>query len=247
MRPSFIIKAGGATAVIALLVASCNKDVNVDRQVEIKDLGNKAMVQVYNATVGSAGSLIGVDGALVNNTAPMTYGSAFPTTTYFIAEPGVRNFVISPSSTTSTQVPISFPTAVQANTRYNMFVYDTITSPKQLTVKTVIEIPLDTTARLRFANFVFSKTAVPAVDIYSLKRKANVFTNIGTTQVTEFVPFAAAMNDTLLVRETGTTNQLAALNGINPGRKRSYTVVFRGRYQTTTGTTARGLTTLTNY
>jgi hypothetical protein len=128
-----------------------------------------------------------------------------------------------------------------------MFIYDTITSPKQLTVETAIEIPLDTTARLRFANFVFSKTAVPAVDVYSVKRKANVFSNIATTQVTAFIPFAAALSDTLLVRETGTTTQLAALNNINPARKRSYTVVFRGRYQTTTGTTARALTTLTNY
>jgi hypothetical protein len=47
---------------------------------------------------------------------------------------------------------------------------------------------------------------------------------------------------------SGTTTNIASLNGFNPIRKRSYTLVFRGRYQTT-GTTgvARSLVSFLSY
>ena len=69
-----------------------------------------------------------------------------------------------------------------------------------------------------------------------MKRAANLFTNIPVTGVTDYIPYASSLTDTLYVRETGTMTQLAVLNGFNPTQLRSYTLVFRGRYQTT-GTT----------
>jgi hypothetical protein len=111
-------------------------------------------------------------------------------------------------------------------------------SPKQKTVKNDIIIPDDTTARVRFANFIYSKTPVPNVDLFSVKRNANVFTNVATTDVTGYIPFNSAVTnataDTLMVRETGTTILLAQLNTYLPIRKRSYTLVLRGSYKAAT-------------
>ena len=74
-----------------------------------------------------------------------------------------------------------------------------------------------------------------------------MFTNIQVTDVTDFISYTSSLSDTLYVRETGTTNLLTQLNGFNPTAKRSYTLIFRGRYQTTTGTIARTLSSFINY
>lgn len=231
----------------ALLALSCTKKADTLQAVEIKDLSNKAMVQVYNAAVSSGGSLINVDNSPVNGATALTYGSAFPASTYFVSEPGLRSFFIKPSSASSVQLPVAFSENFQASRYYNIFIFDTLTAARQITVPTEIEIPSDTTARVRFANFIYSAAAVPAVDIFSVKRQANVFTNVSATEVTGFIPFASNTSDTLIVRSTGTTTSLAELKGFNPTRKRSYTVVFRGRYQSTSGTIARTLSSFANY
>ena len=148
--------------------------------------------------------------------------------------------------TATTQTPLSFAQNMDVGKNYTIFMYDTINAAKQKTVETKIVVPGDTTARLRFANFIFSKNAVPAVDIFSKRRNVNVFTNVAVTGVTDFIPVPSAFTDTFYVRETGTTNQLAVLNGLTPTEKRSYTLVFRGRYETTSGTIARTLSSFIN-
>jgi hypothetical protein len=89
--------------------------------------------------------------------------------------------------------------------------------------------------------------AVPAVDVFSKRRNQNIFTNVSVTDVTNFIPYASRLTDTLSVRATGTTTDLAVLNGITPTEKRSYTIVFRGRYETTSGTIARTLSSFVNF
>jgi hypothetical protein len=83
---------------------------------------------------------------------------------------------------------------------------------------------------------------MPNVDIFSIKRQENIFTNISPTTVTEFIPIASALNDTLFVRPTGTLTNLTQLNGLVPTARRTYTVIFRGSYRVTTGAAARTLT-----
>jgi hypothetical protein len=89
---------------------------------------------------------------------------------------------------------------------------------------------------------------VPNVDVYSVRRQANIFTNVSQTQVTDYIPYSSLRNDTLYVRATGTTVDLTPVFSFFPAAKRSYTIVFKGRYQTT-GTTgiARLLTSFTDY
>ncbi len=237
MKLTTILTACSCVIATAFLAVSCVKETGKEVALEQYDYSSKAFVQVYNGTLSSARNYVYVDGAPVTGAA-LAYASTFPSTpSLFAITSGFRAFLIrDTSSTILTQPAMSFAENLQATGNYTIFMYDTLTSPKQKIVQNDIIIPTDTTARVRFANFIFTRTAVPNVDIFSLKRNANVFTNVGITEVTGYIPYASSLNDTLYVRETGTANLLATLNGFNPVRKRSYTLVFRGRYQTT-GTT----------
>lgn len=240
----FIIGISSLAAVT--LASSCTKsfDEKVDQQ---QNFGNNSILQLYMGTVSATRNYVYVDSKPVNGAA-IILGNVFPATGLGYSVPGgVNGFLVKDTLTSSTQVPLSFSQNLAAGKMYTIFMYDTINSPKQKTVETNIVIPADTTARLRFANFIFTKTAVPAVDIFSKRRNVNVFTNVNVTEVTDFIPVPSAFTDTFYVRETGTTNQLAVLNGLNPTQKRSYTLVFRGRYQTTSGTIARTLSSFINY
>lgn len=238
------------TAITILIIQSCTKQQAKLVAQQQTDFSNSSIVQVYIATVNATRNYVYVDGAPITG-ATLSSGSLFPSGVATIGsniQPGLRAFLVRDTSTaiTATQVPLSFAQNLQVGKIYTIFMYDTINSPLQKTTQTNIVVPTDTTARLRFANFVFSKTAVPAVDIFSKRRNINVFTNIQVTDVTDFIPVPSAFNDTFFVRETGTLNQLAVLNGLNPTQKRSYTLVFRGRYQSTTGTVARTLSSFIN-
>lgn len=242
-----ILKFSFYTAVVAIGATSCVKNIK-DNTVRNDDFTNRSQVQFINAAVSATRNSIYVDGVPLNY-ATVAFGGQFPASpnVAFAVAPGIRSFQVRDTLITTTQTPVQFAQNFQFDRRYTIFLYDTINAAKQKTVQTDIVIPEDTTARVRFANFIFTKTAVPAVDIFSLKRNANVFTNVQITDVTNYVPYASALNDTLLVRETGTTNLLTQLNGFNPTKKRSYTLVFRGRYQTTTGTIGRTLSSYINY
>src|SRR5687767_14722096 len=186
----FSIITGSILTATVLVVASCAKEAETTQIGEIRDLSNKALVQVYNAIVTSPGSHITVDNAQVNGTAATAavgYGSAYPTGSFFMVEPGLRLFNVKPSVATSLQTPLTFPETFNPGTRYSVFLYDTLNAAKQLTVVSNIEIPSDTSARLRFANFAYFPGGAPAIDIYSVKKKANVATNVTYTQVTQYI------------------------------------------------------------
>jgi hypothetical protein len=228
----------GAVAV-SFLYMSCNKSNIKLISPTSTEFNNKAFVQVYNGTLNSARNYVYVDGNAMTG-ATVAYGATFPSTpSNFSVTSGIRAFLIrDTSSTILTQPFMSFGANFETNKYYTIFMYDTLTSPKQKMVNNDIIIPADTTARVRFANFIFSKTAVPNVDLYSVKRAANVFTNVAVTDVTGYIPFNSAVitaaSDTLLVRETGTTILLAQLNAYMPIAKRSYTLVLRGSYKAAT-------------
>jgi hypothetical protein len=128
-----------------------------------------------------------------------------------------------------------------------MIAYDSITNPKMLALTDNIQFPTDTTSRLRFVNVIYTTTPVSNVDVFSFKRQANIFTNVSIAQATDFIPYASAFTDTLQIRATGTTTSLAQLNTVVLTQKRSYTVVFRGRYQSTSGTVSRIANLITTY
>jgi hypothetical protein len=146
---------------------------------------------------------------------------------------------------TTTQNVISLLTPFEQGKYYTLFLYDSTNAVKQKLVTDEIVVPADATARIRFANFIYSTTAIPNVDVYSFKKGGNVFTNISPTSVTDFISHPAGA-DSFFVRPTGTTTNLFKL-AMTPASKRSYTLVFRGQYGTSTGTLARTLSSFLSY
>lgn len=236
--------AWGMTAVLTIsLVVSCSKS-NKDPQPQFSDLNNSSLVQVFIATVNASRNVVLIDGKRVSRPT-LASGLSFPTSVYpstntgyaFAVPGGLRAFLIQDTLAATTQKPLAFSANMEVGKNYTVFMYDTITSPKQLTVETPIEIPADGSARIRFANFIYDANAVPAVDVFSTRRNQTLFTNINRTEVTSFIPTPSVLNDTLIVRETGTVNELTRVTGFNPAKQRSYTLVYRGSYRGTRAAT----------
>jgi len=240
------IPAYSAILGLFLALSACEKESTLYLS-EQTDLSGKSLIKVYSATLNATRNYVYVDTKPVTG-AGIAYGGLFPSVSYYSAIPaGSRNIEIRDTLVTSTQAPVRFTFSFDAAANYTIFTYDTTTATKHLVVKDDIQVPNDTTARIRFANLIFARIAVPAVDIFSIKRQANIFSNVTAASVTNFIPYATDVADTLFVRAAGTTANLTQLNGILPREKRSYTVVFRGNYQLTTGTSARTLTSFTSY
>jgi hypothetical protein len=225
------------TVAFSLYLISCEKKVPEIASIDT-DFSNSATVQVIDATVKSARTFIYIDNVPVSGAA-IAFGGVYPGTAYALkVAAGSRSFLIKDTATVTTQLPLNFTQTFDAGKSYTIFMYDTLTSPKQLTVVNNIVIPADTTSRLRFANFIYNTTAVPAVDVYSYRRgPAPVFTNIATGTVTDFIPYASGLTDTLYVYATGTTSPLlvkSLVNSLTPSR--SYTSVYNGSYKSTTKT-----------
>ncbi len=255
-----------AASVLAILSGCTKERAATGRPTENQDLANKSLVQVYVATVNAARNAVYVDGALTSG-AVLTSGSVFPTagTAYaFGVDGGLRSFLVKDTLTAATQIPLVFAENLQASKNYTIFLYDSINAPKQKTVIADITPIPDSTARIRFANFVHTKVAIPAIDIYSYNKKANVATNLQVTDVSDYISFPRNLPDTFSVRLTGTTTDLVnwtpttatppsqptpIRNIITPREKRYYTLVFRGSYTHTITTAAqvRQLSSFTNY
>lgn len=252
MKVTTILQTCSAVIASALLAVSCVKETGKEVALEQYDYSNKAFVQVYNGTLTSTRNYIYVDGTPVNG-ASLNYGATFPSTpSNFAITSGLRAFLIrDTSSTILVQPPMSFGENFQANANYTIFMYDTVNAVKQKTVTNSIVIPSDTTSRIRFANFAYSPFTIPAVDIFSVKLNANVFSNVSTTEVTGYIPYASSSktveNDTLYVRIAGSgtnlmnrtvagTPPVTTLSPVQlivaPVRLRSYTLIFRGGYRT---------------
>lgn len=238
-----ILKFCGAVLTLTIIAISCTKETGKEVAIENSDFSNKTLVQVFNATVNSTGAThVFVDGAPVTG-ASLTYGTVFPSSGHaFTVEPGLRSFSIRSTTAGTTQTPIIFAENLLTDKRYTIFMYDTITAAKQITILNNIVIPTDGTARVKFANFIHNSNDVPAVDVFSKVRNQIIFTNVARTQATEYIPYTSAVSDTLIVRETGTLNQLAVLNGFVPTAKRSYTLIYRGSHRGT-----RVLSSFVNY
>ena len=239
----------GVLIVGSVLFFSCKKEFK-KLIVEDTNLSGKAFLKVYNSAVNTNRNYVYVDNVPVTGSI-IAYGGVFPSTGYTSAlDPGTHAIVVKDTLATSTQTPVSFTSTFEPGKNYTVFTYDTVNSVKYKLVTDVIEIPADTTARIRFANMIYSSTPLPNVDVFSIRKNANIFSNVALGQVTDFIPYASNWIDTVYVRATGTTTNLTPLFAIRATQKRSYTIVYRGRYETTTPSTAallRSLTSFANY
>jgi hypothetical protein len=236
MKQIKIIMTGTGIVATACIYLSCSK-ANLDRvAASDNDFSNKAVVQVYDAALNTQRNFIYADGKPLSGAA-MVYTQTTATNAAFTGSglsfalaPGLHNLVIRDTLATSTQPVLSFAANFDANKFYTIFTYDSLNGVKQKTVEAEIVIPTDTVARVRFAHFAYLKTGVtPNVDVFSTKRNANVWSDIPYTTVTNFIPYASGASDSLIVRQAGT------LTGLDTAifsfvKRRSYTLVFRGRY-----------------
>jgi hypothetical protein len=226
-----------AAVTTGAIITSCEKTFD-DKTPGQTDFQNSAIAQVYVATVNASRNYVYMDGIQVTGSL-MTSGSLFPSgASGFSLNSGLHSLLIRDTATTTTQVPYTFAQNFAGGNRYTIFLYDTITAPKQKTVVTDIVVPSDTSSRIRFANFIYNTSALPAVDLFSHVLNRNIFANVSVTDVTGFIPYPSLLPvDTLYVRETGTMNQLFKLTitgGLVP--KRSMTFAYRGSFKGTTRT-----------
>ncbi|TMI62683.1 MAG: DUF4397 domain-containing protein [Bacteroidetes bacterium] len=253
-----LLKLLSITLSFIAVLAACKKDYYSRRAQVNTELSEKAGVQLYNSIIGSNRSYLYVDFKPVNG-ATIAYGTSFPSgAAAFSVNNGLRNFLFRDTLVTSLQTAISINETLAPSSNYTIFAYDTVNAAKSKLVTTNIVVPADTSARIRFVNLIYSKTAIPNLDIYSAKKKAVIYSNIAPETVTDFMPYASFLTDTLIVRTTGsTTNNLINRTTagriplqliINPTPKRSYTMVLRGSYytDTSTQTNLRTLTSFTN-
>lgn len=245
-KVKYIIGFLTATSVLAL---SCKKEFK-KLIVEDMQVSNKALLKVYNGAVNTNRNYVYIDNIPVTGSI-LAYGALFPSTGYTsVIDPGTHSVTVKDTLAGTTQTPITFSSAFEAGKNYTLFTYDTVNSVKYKLVTDAIEIPADTSSRIRFANLIFSSTPLPNVDVFSTRRNLNIFSNVALAQVTDFIPYESNSVDTIYVRATGTTTNLTPLFSIRPTQKRSYTIIYRGRYGTTTPATAallRSLTSIANY
>jgi len=233
MKKTIVIYIISLVGMIVFLTA-CNRDV-FDTTARQDDFSSSARVQVYNVSVGSQRNFVYLDGKALTGVA-LAYTNTsflplFPATANSFAIPtGLRNFSVRDTLVTSIQPQLAFSENFEGGKHYTVFIYDTMSATKQKTVETNIVVPGDNTARVRFANFAWLKAGVPpAVDVFSKRQNANVFTNIPYTGVTDFISYESGVADSLIVRATGTATGLDTAV-LTFAAKRNYTTVFRGRY-----------------
>lgn len=230
------IYAAGLLAVLTVGFFSCVKTFD-EKTVLQNDFSNSSLIRVYIATVNASRNYIYVNGNPINGSA-LASGGMFPAAGIYASNiaPGFNAFLVRDTLSTATQIPLSFAENMEVNKNYTIFMYDTISTPKQKTVETRYVVPSDTTCRIRFANFIYNPTIVPAIDVFSFNRNTNIFTNIPVTGVTDFLAYPSKLQtDTLYIRETGSTTNILKLSvgGGTFQEKRSYTLVYRGSHRGT--------------
>jgi len=253
MRNRIIKYTACGSLVLTTLLFSCAKKADTPLQTN-SNFSNQTTMQLFMAMVNANRNYILVDGNPVNG-ASITSGTVFPALgPGFAIDAGFRSFLVYDNLATATQVPLSFAQNLQAGKNYTIFMYDTITAPKQKTVETTLA-PSANSAQIRFANFVYSPTATPNIDIYSAKRNANIFSNIPVSEVTNFIPYNIDVTDTFYVRIAGSGMNLQNYRNCNPTgfvdittsltprANRCYTLVFRGSYRGSNVFSSCGTTT----
>ncbi|MFT3824051.1 MAG: DUF4397 domain-containing protein [Chitinophagaceae bacterium] len=235
----------------AVMAVACSKDADTATAATNSNLSDQAVLKVYNAALNTSRNFVYIDNNPLSYTL-LAYGASFPSLYGVTVPSGSRTVLVKDTLPTSTQTQITFTNNFEAGKHYTLFTYDTVNAVKYKMVTDAIEIPADTTARLRFANLIFSGSAAaaPNVDIFSVRRNANIFSNIAPGAVTDFIPHPSAPAiDTFYVRIAGTSTTLLQANSYSPTKKRSYTLIFRGRLAeaTTTATLFRTLTSMVTY
>ena len=189
----------------------------------------------------------------------LSYGATFPLSStlygYVTVPAGEQEIKLSAGVYNPDSITIKRFTKVLApDTYYTFMITDSINSIRdaaQIFVRDSVTTPTTGYFNLRFIHAVVDDTAkaaqktVDTVDVFSTRNNRNIYTRITPGTATTFSQFAynSQLNDTLFVRRTRSTVNLATLNNAAFGNQRTYTLYFQGDGNLTTGTKARSLAT----
>jgi hypothetical protein len=250
-----------AALITGIFLASCKKDPGTKAPLLANQ--NDAYVRVfqyspnYRTITGGADSFNVYIGTAKINSPFLTYNSAFPVATSpnYVAIPAGNqlfrfstNGVITADSVTSH----SFIKPLSKGQYYSLFITDSIKSTNEKVQMWVLDnfvTPVPGQYGIRLVNAVVTDTTGKNVDLYSVKMKANIFSNVPKGSATSFQCFHVPNgNDTLILRRPGiTTWELGRINGITQSSQRVYTIVYKGTTTITTGTKARTIISYINY
>jgi hypothetical protein len=208
----------GITCLLAGLLSSCTKSTNN------QPITSVSLLSVVDASPNAGAADFYYGGFLVN-AAPFTYGNFL---SYFNANPGSVKAVFYTSGTTT---PIASDTVnLKANQAYTLFFANVVTHPDFILTLDTISAPSGSTASIRLVDVSPNS---PNVDLV-IKGGATLVSNKSYKQVSSFVAVPTATQDTLQIRQTGTTTVLASIPGVNIISGYVYTVWLAGLSGTTT-------------
>lgn len=183
----------------------------------------------------------------------LTFNGGFPAVTanintYAEVRQGIHKVTLKSSLNESTI--LFLPRTLLQGEKYSFLITDSVdrnNAYSNMWLKDDFTIPDTGKISLRFVHAVMNDTVGKAVDVYSKRYDANIFSGILKKGVTPFVEFPYTTQlDTLTVRRAGTTNALAVFNSASFGRKRVYTIVYKGN-TVTTGTKGKNILIYNNY
>ncbi len=175
------------------------------------------------------------------NSSFLTYGSIFPAQTtnpYVAVKAGTINirFVTPGVILIDSSTVTALSKTTEAGKKYTLFINDSLANNKENQQMWMVDnfTSADTSFyNVRFVNTVLNDVA--NVDVYSFRRATNIFSNVSKASVSQFLKLPSSFtSDTISVRTTGTTTEIARLNSMPVNSRRSYTIYYRG--DATTGT-----------
>jgi hypothetical protein len=242
------------------LFTSCEKDLaHVNTYTNTYGL---SFIKFFNASPnfravfkGADSFNIYVNGEKINGS-QLSYNSIFPAVAniYAAVPSGSQSIRITVNGkTTPDSITLaSFNKTLETGGYYSLFLTDSALKnidSKQLWIRDQFLVTDTNNYTIRFVDAVMNDPI--AVDVYSFKKAANVFTGITPGTATPFVlmPYSLVA-DTFYVRQAGTMTEIARINIVNgsttaTNRGRPYTLLYKGAFGLT-GTKARTLTIFPN-
>ncbi|MBD0288930.1 MAG: DUF4397 domain-containing protein [Flavisolibacter sp.] len=249
MRKNILFILIAFLCVLTMGLVSCKKEKKTEWIAERNfTTGGFAYVRIIHAapnfttqTNARDSFNISFAGAKVN-AGSITYTTVFPTASYLALPSGEQTIRFFTAGTDDTTV-YTFTKNLQQGQYYSFVITDSLKNSRdesQMWIADNFSKPDTSSFSIRFINAVTSDTAGRSVDLYSVKQQKNLFSNVQRGSFTNFTANQVlAGNDTLILRRSGTLNELARLNAIALSRQRVYTVIYRGLTTLATGSTKR--------
>lgn len=144
-------------------------------------------------------------------------------------------FTLGTATNPDTSTIYSTTRNLEAGKYYSFIVTDSFRSTdpaKQIFLEDPLFLPGPTQFAARFVHAVLNDTAGRTVDVFSSRLRTNMFSNVAIGTATGFIVFpqynTPSTTDTIIVRRSGTTQELARINTETLLGQKTYTYVYRG-------------------